>query len=291
MLVHGAMLWHACLRSFLGELGDKTFFLTVILAVWCPWDGIRGGSEHSFQLAMVFAGSLAALLLRVALASAGLGALPTRDNACEATACIVLTILGLKAKIELDRADAKAAKALGERSPLKGGGAETEAADEPVKWNTAAFASAPPAPKWPEPPAYGTLQPASPADGILSEPLGDKLVSHVLAFVAPLALGFALEAEDKSSGALAAIHRGGSPSLALGAALGLVPAVAAAVGLGYVAGRQMSDQRLLFLAVVGLLALSLVSLSQALAHLGAANFQPSAAREVVASFLSLVRGR
>lgn len=142
-----------------------------------------------------------------------------------------------------------------------------------------------PATQEPEPPSYGTMRPVTSADGVFAERVSDKLVSTILAFLVPLVLGFALEAEDKSSMALAG-HQF-STGMTFGAAMGFMLAVMIAAGFGYIAERQMDDQRLLFLVSTALLALSVISLSQALMHLGAASLEP---HEVLLSFLSVVRG-
>ncbi|CAJ1401592.1 unnamed protein product [Effrenium voratum] len=63
--------------ALLAEVGDESFFITVLLAAWCPLQGVRSGARLEYPL--VALGSLSALLLRVALrhfglyASAGLG--------------------------------------------------------------------------------------------------------------------------------------------------------------------------------------------------------------------------
>mmetsp|Transcript_39262 Transcript_39262/g.73245 ORF Transcript_39262/g.73245 Transcript_39262/m.73245 type:complete len:267 (+) Transcript_39262:127-927(+) len=58
--------------SFLAEIGDVSFFVTVILAAWCPLRGVRSGKGIHFEHALVTFGSLAALCLRVCLRSVGL---------------------------------------------------------------------------------------------------------------------------------------------------------------------------------------------------------------------------
>jgi len=301
MRTNGAMLGHAVLRSFLGEVGDKTFFLSIVLTAWCPWGGIRRDEEHLFQTLLVFAGGLVALVLRVVFESVGWSTFPFRDSVFEASSFIVLMILGMKAKLELDRADAheqgskrlpKAEGDGGNPFNVKAEDMEKTPADDDAKWNVGAFSAIAPgvavAEQEQQAQGYGAIPLATSADGVFSERISDKLVSHILAFLVPLVLGFAVEAEDKSDVALMAPHM--TTATAFGACLGFLPAVLVAVGIGYIANRQLSDPRLLFLIVMGLTSLSLVSLSQALMHLGAASLEPQATtRQVLLSIFHSVR--
>lgn len=293
------MLWHASLRGFLGEVGDKTFFLTMVLTAWCPWEGVRDDEERSLQLGLVYAGSLLALVTRVTVNAALEDGINMTDCAFEAASCLMLLVLGLKAKMELARADAKDAKS----RPAKaadaaanpfGDDVETTKAREP-QWNKDAFAGAPSAPvsAEAEDPAYGTLRaPVMSVDGVFSQRISDKLVSHVLAFFAPLLMNICLEAEDKSLTAFTDPWQWGTTAPAFGAMIGFIPAIFLAVFLGYIAERQFSEQRLLFLISTILLGLSLISLSQALMHMSAANVaKPMSASQVFLSITSFISKR
>lgn len=53
--------------AFLAEVGDASFFVAVILAIFCPWRGVRSGKGLCVEYALVILGSVSALLLRVLL--------------------------------------------------------------------------------------------------------------------------------------------------------------------------------------------------------------------------------
>mmetsp|Transcript_386 Transcript_386/g.720 ORF Transcript_386/g.720 Transcript_386/m.720 type:complete len:338 (+) Transcript_386:149-1162(+) len=91
------------------EVGDKTFFLTVMLAAWCPLAGIRSKSHAFLQQCLVLAGAVLALSLHVAL-SLVIPSLPGSDRSfldwtlgSLAVAC--QGAIGLQAVLELRRAD------------------------------------------------------------------------------------------------------------------------------------------------------------------------------------------
>lgn len=273
------MLGHYCLRTFVGELGDKTFFVTAAFAAWCPWEGTRSHGERVLQMGLVFAGSFTALMLRTILL---VTTMPPRywDWVCDCVSCALLLALGIKAKLELSRLEAAtprpssaiALAAADLRSRMKQEDPETlegAAAAEP-QWNKDAFSSMPPLT-----PAdatdYGSMKSLSQADGVLSERISDRLLSHVLAFLSPMVLCYFVEAEDKSSAAL--LHRSvaHNAEIAVGAILGSIVAVMLAVFLGFVLERQLLDQRLLFTVSGIFFVISFISLSQALLHLNAAS--------------------
>lgn len=76
LTIHNPIFWRSALCCFFGELGDKTFFVTVLLAAWCPsWDGVRNSADGKtmaciLQL-LVLAGAALSLLVRTLLVSAG----------------------------------------------------------------------------------------------------------------------------------------------------------------------------------------------------------------------------
>lgn len=301
MRFDGVTLWRSCLRGFLGELGDKTFFLTVIFAAWCPWGGVRSGSDRSFQLFLVFAGATVALATRVALPAHDAALEPPLRSAFDGAVTVVLLLLATRARIELNQAEACARRSQSFFWSAQSGAASSlsahaknpfeESAEEikasnACEWNPQAFAR-PSEPPPAEPPptvevptgkaqaasaAYGALLlPPTSADGVFSERISDSLVSNILAFIAPLVLNFLAEAEDKSREALLPPHFDpGAGWASLGAALGLAAAALLAVIVGFILECQLSDRRALFSVASALLVLSLVSVSQALLHLSAA---------------------
>jgi len=337
MQLDGATFWHAYLRSLLSELGDKTFFLTIVLAAWCPWEGIRGSGDRLLQLCLVFAGAFLALALHaVQFLTAEPSASGRWTCTCEVLTCLFLFVLGAKAKLELGRVDANGQQSSGQQAvsanpfkePLPPGtmpaggkwnerafgaltaplASSTECEERPAavygpcaciptggKWNEKAFGAlmAP----WvvsmereEQPSAvYGSFSPPmTSAHGVFSERISDKLVSHILAFVATLTLVFMAEAEDKSQDAFGTLPAKTSPDtdVIAGAVLGFLPATALAVFLGFILERQLSDQRMLFFVTCVLLGLSLVAFSQALVHTGAAT--PSLPATAHQAFLALI---
>lgn len=171
-------------------------------------------------------------------------------------------------------------------------------------WNTQAFSTLPPPPprvvstattpgRADADAAYGTFRlPKLTADGVFSDRISDNLVSYILAFLISCSVVFCLEAEDKSEAAFVLPgRRPEGPTIAFGFLLGLVPALLIAVLLGFVLERQLSDQRLTF-AVTGIfMALSLVSLSQALLHLAPAVLVLPPSNSTVTSLLMMAAQR
>uniref|UniRef100_A0A7S1QRU6 GDT1 family protein n=1 Tax=Alexandrium catenella TaxID=2925 RepID=A0A7S1QRU6_ALECA len=310
MLFDGVSLWRSCLRSFLGELGDKTFFLAVVFAAWCPWDGIRSGDDRFLQLCLVFSGSFLALALHslLVLTVVDLGTNGRWTCTYEVLSFVVLAMLGMKAKLELGRADANA-----RRTPTKSNTNPFQA-DDPEEdsyarskggatdsntWNKQAFGalSAPFAslqPREQEEPhsAYGSMPPPTSADGVFSDRISDRLVSHTLAFIAPLVLIFLTEGEDKSQDVLGP-HPSRSPQgsdIIVGTVLGFMPSVALAVLAGFVLERSLSDQRMLFFVTCVFFGLALVAVSQALLHTGAASpALPASAQQALLAVVTMVR--
>jgi len=269
----GVSFGHWCLRSFLGELGDKTFFLTLAFCCWCPWLGIRKSTSNddALQLALVLVGSSLALCLHAVMVLAYSSSLSEQALGFEGFASVALVTLGLRAKLELGSLDARA---LALKAPSKAD--DEEMPDKPVsrsvQWNESCFQTLPTSQPQPEASAsYGStqgLQP-SPADGpvLSARRANDPLVSSVLAFVLPFALGFIAEAEDKSQ---VVMSMGGKPASIPGALCGIIVAASLAGLLGFVLERQLSDQRILFMVTVIFLGLSVVCVSQALVHTAAA---------------------
>mmetsp|Transcript_28377 Transcript_28377/g.90308 ORF Transcript_28377/g.90308 Transcript_28377/m.90308 type:complete len:328 (+) Transcript_28377:64-1047(+) len=306
MTFDGGSLWRCLLISLFGELGDKTFWITAIIAAWCPWQGIRKGDQALGERCLVLAGATVALAVRAIL----IGSLTDpKILACwyDAFACGILALLGAKAAAERSYM-AEGAPQQEEAAKAAPAGAGAEAAAAEPEWNKSAFsnAAAPPAPAPPKdpnpfaaeaaeaaPPAavewnksafafcpstlaesepekanYGTLAAPPPrsADGVLSKRISDTLASQILAFPAALVAVFLVEADDKSEAALLLSGRRGS-EMVIGAIIGFLPSVMLAVFFGFLLERQLGARQALLPVTFLLLALSLVSLSQALLQL------------------------
>lgn len=289
--LHGAVFGRSFLRAMLGELGDKTFFLVVMLAAWCPWEGVRSDGR-TFQQCLVFLGSTIALAVRIIL-------LATLDDpnfhswAFEVLACVLLLLMGLKAWIgirtaanTLEEASAKKGHQAGDpeavKQSIKTESTEPQwnnpfgttepiddsspAAEEGPTWNKEAF---PFAPATTQQSTYGGVKEMT-ADGVLSNKLSDKFLSGILSFMCSCVLIFVAEADDKSESILVKAGRRGFDT-ALGAILGILPTIALAVLIGSIIERQLSAWHILSGVMATTFALTLISLSQALQHISVLN--------------------
>lgn len=272
------VLGRSLARCFLGELGDKTFFLTLVLAAWCPFYGVRNCPDSVLQQGLVLAGVACALAARVVMVELG-GEPAWWDRYFDFLATVVLLVLGVKAKIELRYADA--ADCADRLSRTRA--ADRSTSPKPTFWTPLSYYD-------PDPPVaqaavdhrsveqghpdkgfdYGSI-----ADGRSSfgapkaETMTSDVLSMVAAFVVPLLVAFSAEADDKSLAVLEEINRTLTPASALGAVVGCSLAVCVAVFAGFLFERQFSDQRLLFTVMFVCFSLALVSLSQGLQQLPA----------------------
>lgn len=306
----GGVVWRAVLISLLGELGDKTFYLILALAAWCPWQGLRSGAHAPAERCLIFAGASAAFNVRAVLLSS---AQDFMKWGCwpDAAACIVLALLGVKAALERRRACEPdlnpfllpkepscngssaglhdeptwnksafsawipSAGEASEKNPFPAESPQDASVGEPAQWNSAAFGGACHSPSEGEvqQSTYGATPPRSqPAVGMVD----GRMAGVILAFPAAFAMVFIMESDDKSEAALLTASSGGA-DLVIGAILGFLPAALLATLAGHMLERQLDRQHTLLLVIFVFLSLSLVSLSQALLHLGA--LHPPAARD------------
>jgi len=298
MVFDGVVFSGFCLRTCLAELGSKAFFVTVLFAAWCPWEGVRSHGGRHLQIGLVFAGAYIAFAVRVLTTEVA------KDPECwssvfDVASCISFLILGLKVRSELSVVDAREQRLLkkatknAKDASLPGDSSADDLEKPKPQWNAAAFSGALPASSGASTPQYGgaiTQYGAGfvPADGLLSTPPSDRLVSAVLAFLLPLLLVFMAQADDKSSSVLISagkdLHRLDETS---GALLGFLLATGFAAVVGLFMERTLSDHRLLFAASMLLFSLSLVSLSQALLYISAARPLPEHAGEAILALLGL----
>lgn len=304
-----AVLGRSALVSFLGELGDKTFYVTTTLSIWCPWRGLRDGQHALAERCLIGGGAFVAFALR-AMVLAGFG---NADEGCwpAAFACVGLVALGIKAifdKRRVGEADSKpmlkstghvedsqwnkAAFSLpwtANVGPTNNGASTCPEAglNGAQCWNTAAFHGALPSKQEAtnQSPggaavAYGSVEAATlPAGQTSKSSIGgssgeEDLISTFIAFPVSFLFNLAMESDDKSEAALLKASHGSNPGIMIGAILGFLPAVVMAVALGHILERQMKSEQALFLVAFLLLSLSLISMSQAMLRLPA--LQPAA---------------
>jgi len=301
----GGVLWRAVLVSLLGELGDKTFYLIVALAAWCPWQGLRSGGHAPAECCLVFAGASAAFNVRAVLLASAQDSL---QWGCwpAALASAALALMGAKAVVERRRAcDAdlnpflvpkepsvecpeaghgtswnksafcsapRTVAATAESNPFPAESSQDATAGE-AQWNSTAFGLPRTSPEAGAPAAsYGaaaSLRPLSPHTATVE----DRWASLMLAFPVAFALAFLVESGDKSEAALLQ-ESGGGANMAIGAILGFLPAALLATLAGHVLERQLERQTALLLVAFLFLSLGLVSLTQALLHLGVLRLAP-----------------
>mmetsp|Transcript_66320 Transcript_66320/g.105027 ORF Transcript_66320/g.105027 Transcript_66320/m.105027 type:complete len:297 (+) Transcript_66320:54-944(+) len=279
MAFDAAIFGNYILRTSISQCGSKTFFLSVILTAWCPWQGVRNGSTNqALQSILVFLGSFLSFALRIGL----LGFVSDKTwqfGTCDAVSCVLLFMLGIKARMDLASCDAREVRmrfnATSHGADAAGGAPDPEKPKEPFsQWNSAAFSTFMPASEAKEPagPAttqYGTETQFVPSDGVLSGRPDDRSVSNLLAFVLTFVIIFLAQADDRSITAL--IQTGvQSPDAICGALLGIFLPTVVAVFFGIFLEGSLIDSRLLFTVSSILLALSFISLTQALLYLDAA---------------------
>lgn len=259
----------AALLCFSAELGDKSFFLTAILAAWCPFRGVRSGPGALSQQCLVAAGSASALAAHVLLLLASGGVSNRVSWVLGSLAFIVQAALGLQALMHLHKADRsrQLATATDKATAAAEAGDGGLANAAPTKTLLGSF-------KAYDPQAYGATQEAGgnpseakEAGGVESEEekctntgyLAPNAAGVLAAFGVPFLCIFMAEPSDRS---LDVVRAASTVTSSLGALGGCALAIIVAVSLGYLLERHLSERRLLFAAALGLWALWLVTMSQ-----------------------------
>lgn len=285
----GVGLMHQVFDGFLGELGDMTFFLTVIFAAWCPLMGMRrAGPGIACQQALVAAGAVVALTCRLLMMRVGWGML-WHASFASLTALLVFA-MGLKAHMELGRlSDASKPILPAQKADLP---TNVQWATPSTFWHrtddTRAEDTGDEADNANE--GYGSIPPAQ-----LASANGPDLADVLCACILPFIVIFVAEANDRSASFEGVAGRLG-PILLLGRALGGALATAVAVSLGFVLERQCDDRRILSALSLSCFGMALLSLSQGLQPLtGVASTAASHAALQVQSagikFLEIVGAR
>lgn len=293
-------LLHVAVLPFSAELGDKTFFLALLLTAWCPLPGGRRGAAGVLQQCAVAAGAVAALLARYALVATGRASVGgALDAACGKAALFALGILACFATCELwaaERAPTKgaglaagaAAKALVEasaeleddRGSRRAGGflGDFRAYDPSACCDSRSskpynlvedddaqnnpFAAAEP-PEFFGAKGYGT-QPVTFYQATRKEAWAADVhtwVSPPFAFAIAAVGVFLCESNDKSLQVLLG-HGTVHQETFLSVAVGYLPAVVLACFTGFVLERQLSEARLLLVVSLSLFAMLVVAASE-----------------------------
>jgi len=266
----------------------------VLLAAWCPWIGIRNTQYVHVSRLLVLVGAVVAFVVRTTIV---FSAHNPRSFAWvyHVLACIFLAILGVRAYVQKNAADAELEEAIRSAKTTEKDadkGAETEAThrdeEADVQWNSYAFKphTDPEVEEQEEASqvtSYGALQlPPKTCDGVLSERWDDEMISLLMAPWLSLLLAFMCETQDKSEVAmLIGGHSGKMKAFAY--ILGAIPAIGIACFFGLVLERQTSEQKCLFFVSVGLFALWLVTISQALEHIPDLQVGPPAAPSMIST--------
>lgn len=284
------------LRCFFGELGDKTFFLTVILTAWVATWVPRGRPQRQHQF-MVFAGALMGLLLHVILVTFDL--ISARGSALFNFLSVALLVgIGIKLHFQV-QSRRKAQEYISDEGATKTeedaqawnttGGAPTAST-----WNTYATRAAEvqagitsaEEPQWQHasasPPAqdYGSMH--EPDKDLIKEHLQEegsalaKCNSLVIAGVISMAVIFVVEVAERSQYSFLSSGQEKGIMLIFSAMLGFLVATIVAVFFGYFMESMMKDEWLLFTSEMALFAMALVCFSQAMLGLSTLSMREAA---------------
>lgn len=286
----GGVLWRTIFRTLLGELGDKTFFLTVIFAAWCPLNGIREGSTTQSQRIFVCLGAFCSLVLWSVLYDSGYVA-RYGDGVWNFAACSVTGIIGCKAALELQNLDSRVGEPLFNRPATANNttyAATPTTAQAPVKWNPVVVGGVDA-----ESQSFAALSKGSEAAGVASSatvekgPQGAAAVAPTdkkrtpeekwtpltyiyylgASFWIPFGCAFLCEVSDKSSYTLLQGSHNGF-DFTIGVLIGAMIVVTIAGIAGFIFERTLSDARILFTATMVLYGVSLIGATQGVINIG-----------------------
>eukprot|EP00929_Paragymnodinium_shiwhaense_P061183 TRINITY_DN30559_c0_g1_i1.p1 TRINITY_DN30559_c0_g1~~TRINITY_DN30559_c0_g1_i1.p1 ORF type:complete len:350 (-),score=80.97 TRINITY_DN30559_c0_g1_i1:11-1060(-) len=264
--------WDGMLVTFLSELGDKTFFATVSLAIWCPFYGLRYyADDHMWQMLGVFGGALCGmnlrlLLVRLRLSKPTLG-LPYLDCFLSMLLLFFLLYVGKFLLEDLNDAEEKERRALREQERLQlqrdsssSQGGPPPPSGNPFLGEFRAY-QPPGGDKPPEQQGYGSALGNSAGDG--SAIADERWSPALMAFVSAAAIVFILESNDKSYILMQTTLADAGGYIMYGVILGLSLSMAIAVLVGYIVDISMSESRKLFLICCAIVALCFAMLSDA----------------------------
>jgi len=245
IMFDSAIFWRTLVRAVFSEIGDKTFFLAMLLSAWCPFGGLRTSGRVTLQRMLVMLGAILALLLWTLLISVGVSR-HWCGFAFNIASCVGFTLMGMKALIEMVGRDSPEAKTI----------ADEENSANPFSSATDSFDSTAGPTEQKLHKAYGSL----PEEEHAHSTEGCALF---LSWAVPFVFGIIAESEDKSAVALIEGASMGADTV-LGAMIGYIPVILFAVFIGTLLERSFVQSRMLFVVGLGFLVLSFVCLSQAL---------------------------
>lgn len=264
--------WQAALFSFFMELGSKSFFLTAIFTIWCPFYGGRAGAGSLMQQGMVVLGAVSALSLHALIFFVPDYMRIRLSWSLSLLASVTQAALGFQAFSHLHESD-------GDRQPpllpvtMDGVKAESAWRKEAVlaekkesgqRWLLGSFQAY-------DPQAYGAINDQTIPEGTSTNPFNENEAQQAFratnsgasgfmaAFVVPFICIFMVEPGAEAIGTLEKAASTFPVSVGLAGCAG---ALILASVLGFFLERHMSERRLLFAAVLGLWCLWLVTTSQ-----------------------------
>eukprot|EP00927_Polykrikos_kofoidii_P060182 TRINITY_DN55248_c0_g1_i1.p1 TRINITY_DN55248_c0_g1~~TRINITY_DN55248_c0_g1_i1.p1 ORF type:complete len:284 (-),score=56.25 TRINITY_DN55248_c0_g1_i1:23-874(-) len=250
-------MWPWFFRTFLGELGDKTFILTCVMSAWCPWSGVRYGPHSRSQRALVCVGAVFALWIRLSFLIT-MKQTMLWHAAFETTAAVLLFCLMPKAYLEFVRTEEDDSK---QRALLAASTARL--AHKDGNYGAMGMGSS-----FQDDSSLAPRGSSDPAEGLKAASASDECMGMVLAFLFTLILCLCAEAEDKSEVALLEAHVPKERGDVCAAFAGACCAAVFAVVIGFILERLVSDHRLNFLVLFALAGVAVCSSSQALLQLG-----------------------
>jgi len=266
------------LRAFLGEVGDMTFFATVLLVLWCPWQGSFPQKNSESRQMFVVAASFASLSIHVLLAalfSEPVWAAWRRHEVwvLELLSALVFALLAARAHMghPSDAFPAQLPFSSGKTTAESGRQHGREESLTSLPSSGAGLASL-------RRPSSGSTPPAPKSGDWCRDIVSGPICTGITTFLTTSLCVFLAEVDDKSWISMTSSGRQGL-DIVFGCLLGLFPAVALAGLIGYALWRVMQPSSIRLVAALGMGAMSLVSLSQAGLHWNVLNVNGRIASE------------
>jgi putative Ca2+/H+ antiporter (TMEM165/GDT1 family) len=272
--------WKYALHCFFGELGDKAFFVTVLLSGWvASWESVRNSRRVLLHQFVVFAAAVCGLTIHVMWACFHIHAMQN-THSIHFAGMVIMLCLGFRIHLDLKTfektdqpswcADYATERLEGEQKTL-----------ETIAWNPLSKRCATPQPAWnvPSPPAwnplafgYGSVEPPAcdMPDAVLDSVCGDlpakesSAQSLVLVGFLTVILICVVEVGDQAQySLLTTVDSQTGAKLAVSSTIGYIMATLAATLIGHIMERTFPDPRLLFATELGFFCMAVTCFSQA----------------------------